>query len=753
MSENSTDPLRDLSARYGVATEYTDWRGRHINVAPETLTAVLAALGVDASSPGAVDVALTAAEERPWRRAVPPTTVVRDGESVELRAHVPDGTELRVALELEGGATLPLEQLENWEPARIIDGSAIGEASFRIPADIPHGWHRVVATTSAVDSDGAAVDSSALALLGFERPAASRRSRRGVTTEEGAERTGDEFIAAGSVIVVPAALDASALVPEPAWGLMAQLYQARSEGSWGIGDLGDLSTLSRWGAERNADFVLVNPFHAPAPVTPIEPSPYLPTSRRFIDPSLIRIDDIEVELDEAVSRRITELGSYARATSDGEQLDRDRVWMAKREALGLCFDAARHGDGEPWRAFGDFVEAQGEALIDFATWCVLAELFGADWRLWPEELRDPSASAVQELRAANELRIEFYSWLQWVAREQGRAVQEAATSAGMRIGVMHDLAVGVHPSGADAWALDRSLARGVTVGAPPDAFNQLGQNWSQPPLRPDQLERTGYAPLRDMLRAAFVGAGALRIDHILGFFRLWWIPEGAGADRGTYVAYDHEAMIGILLLEAERAGAVVIGEDLGVVSDLTREVMAERHVFGTQIMWFEHEPDGSPRDPSTYREECLVTVTTHDLPPTAGYIELAHVDLRERLGLLTQPVEELREAERAEVEARVAQLRAAGLVGENPSTDEVVIALHALIARSRSRLFGVSLADLAGDRRAINQPGTYREYPNWSLPLVGADGLSVGLEQILTSPFADALASASQRVRTVQEAH
>ncbi|MGO1543690.1 MAG: 4-alpha-glucanotransferase [Gulosibacter sp.] len=703
-ASTSTQVLAQLAESYGISADYYDWRGAHVEVAPEVLRAVLAALDVDTSTDEAAQAALIAAEERPWRLTLPPTTVVRAGGTAEILVHVPAEQPVSVTVQLEEGGEVPAQQLEHLVEPRTIDGAPVGEAKFRIPADLPLGWHEIVA------------------LVG---------------------ETGEESRA--TLIVTPES--ASSNLDSKAWGIMAQLYQARSEGSWGIGDLRDLRTIGEWGAEHEADFVLVNPFHSPSVTTPIEPSPYLPTSRRFSDPSLVRLEDLvnEMDLQEPEAIRIQELASYGRSMNRQDVIDRDASWLAKREGLGICFEAARRGDHGRWREFGEYCETEGESLIDFATWCALCEQLGGNWRDWPEEFQSPTAPAVDEFRQQHADRVEFYCWVQFALQEQMINTQNALVAAGMSIGVMHDLAVGVHPSGADAWSLYGSLARGVSVGAPPDAYNQLGQDWSQPPLRPDALERTGYAPLRDMLRKAFIGAGALRIDHILGMFRQWWVPAGMPADQGTYVTFDHEAMIGVLLLEAERAGALVIGEDLGNVSDLTREVMAERHVYGSQIMWFERAEDDSPKLPEHYREECLASVTTHDLPPTAGYLELIHVDVRERLNVLTRPVEEERAEEQQLIDAYLEQLRAAELIGEDPTTDEIVVALHTHLARGASKLFGVALADLAGDRRPINQPGTYREYPNWTLPLANAEGRVRLLEEILVDEHAANLARAAAR--------
>ncbi len=292
-----------------------------------------------------------------------------------------------------------------------------------------------------------------------------------------------------------------------------------------------------------------------------------------------------------------------------------------------------------WRA------AQGDGLERFATWCALAEEHGTAGADWPAELDAAEPAAVAAYADANADRLTFHCWLQWLMARQLAAAQTTAVEAGMALGVVHDLAVGVHPEGADAWGLRDALATGVSVGAPPDQFNQVGQNWSQPPWHPDRLAELGYAPFRDMVRALLEDAGGLRIDHVIGLFRLWWIPDGMGAVEGAYVRYDHEALIGILVLEAARAGAVVIGEDLGVVEPAARDYLRERGLLGTSILWFEWGEDGRLLAPEAYRQLCLATVTTHDLPPTAGYLDLAHVDLRESLGLLTLSVEEERATE------------------------------------------------------------------------------------------------------------
>ena len=235
--------------------------------------------------------------------------------------------------------------------------------------------------------------------------------------------------------------------------------------------------------------------------------------------------------------------------------------------------------------------------------------------------------------------LDFYRWLEWIAAEQLSSAQQAAKDAGMHIGIMSDMAVGVHPSGADVWWNPERFAKGATVGAPPDMFNQQGQNWSQPPLSPINLETTGYEAYRNMVHGMFARAGAVRIDHILGLFRLWWIPENRSAMDGAYVYYDSDIMLGVLAIEASRAGGVVVGEDLGVVPDHVADSLSSHGILGCAVEWFE-QCDGVFRAPSQWRPYALASVNTHDLPPAAGYLEYEHVKIRERLGLLTGPAEE-----------------------------------------------------------------------------------------------------------------
>jgi 4-alpha-glucanotransferase len=536
----------------------------------------------------------------------------------------------------------------------------------------------------------------------------------------------------------PADCPAAPAYPGRGWGFTVQLYSLRSRLSWGHGDLRDLADLAVWsGRELGAAFVLINPLHAAEPVPPLSPSPYLPTSRRFISPLYLRVEDIpEYALVPAAQRaRIEELAAPLRARNrTSDLIDRDAVWAAKRAALEIIhacpLTPARRA------AFGRFRVRQGLALEDWATWCALVEFHGPDWRRWPHQLRQVRSAAVAEERQRLSGRARFHAWLQWSAQEQRAAAQKAARSAGMAIGVISDLAVGAHPGGADTWAEEGVLATGASAGAPPDEFNPRGQDWALSPWHPDRLAAAGYEPMADLIRAGFADSGGLRADHVMGLFRVWWVPKGMTAAKGTYVRYRHEAMVGVLTGEAARAGALAVGEDLGTVDPWIRDYLAARRVLGTSMLWFERRANGRPLPPQRWRRDCLATVGTHDVPPAAAFVTGEQVTLRVRLGLLSGSLDTERERAAAAMYAWRDALAAQGLIDGStyPGPEEFIRALYAYLARTPARLIGVSLADAVGERRPQNLPGTTDEYPNWRVPLCDGDRQPVLLEDLPSHP-------------------
>ncbi|WP_333745245.1 4-alpha-glucanotransferase, partial [Streptomyces ardesiacus] len=481
-----------------------------------------------------------------------------------------------------------------------------------------------------------------------------------------------------------------------------------------------------------------------------DPSPYRPSSRRFPDPVHLRIEDVPEFAYVTGPERARTLRERAARLREGvlekdALVDRDAVWELKREALGLLHEVPL-GPGRR-AAYCDYLAEQGTALEDHATWCALAEVHGPDWHRWPEGLRDPRSAATDRARRELMDRVDFHARLTWLTDTQLTAAQRVAREAGMPVGIVHDLAVGVHPRGADTWAQQEYFAAGMSVGAPPDAFNALGQDWGLPPWRPDRLADSGYAPFRELLRGVFRYAGGLRVDHVMGLFRLWWVPEGHAPTDGTYVHYDAEAMLAVLVLEASRAGAVVIGEDLGTVAPGVREALRERGVLGTSVLWFERDwtGDGRPLPPERWRADCLATATTHDLPSTAARLTGEHVELRDRLGLLARPPEEERAeaaadtAEWLDVLARLGLLQGTGGDTGTPAEEAGVQAVHRFLLRTPARMVGIWLPDTVGDRRPQNLPGTWDQYPNWRLPVADAGGRPVTLEDLAASPRLHAL--------------
>ncbi|WP_234788655.1 4-alpha-glucanotransferase [Mycolicibacterium iranicum] len=499
----------------------------------------------------------------------------------------------------------------------------------------------------------------------------------------------------------------------PTWGWMLQLYALRSSRSWGIGDLGDLREFVEWtAAEHGAGAVLLNPLHAPGPTHPVQPSPYTPSSRRFANPLSLRIEDTDAyrRADADVRAEVDAL----RVSSSTSRIDHDLVWVAKRGALELLWRAESRPD--PLNG------SSGSAgLRDWATYCALAERHGGRWSRWPEALRDVNGSAVADARRELASRVAFHAWVQHRCAEQLMAIRDSARDAGMGLGILHDLAVGVDADGADAWALADVLAAGVSVGAPPDNFTPRGQDWGLPPWRPDRLAATGYAALRDMLRAVLAHADGLRIDHVAGLWRLWWIPPGDGPDRGTYVHYDAETMLAVLALEAHRAHATVVGEDLGTVEPEVTEALAANGMLGCAVSWFTRDQSSEDEPllaPGHWPARAAASLSTHDLPTAAGFFRGEHVRVRAELGLLNDVGAEQANADRERAEW-LALLRSEHFLDGDTEPDEtaIIVAMHRFLAATASRLKLISPYDVIAEPRQPNLPGTVDEYPNWRLPL------------------------------------
>lgn len=706
MAENARTLLHRLARAHGVQTRYTGQDGSEQSVGDETLIRVLAALGVDVDPQGVAGLttALEDAELAPWRRVLPPTVAVRRGHRATVPVHVAPGTEVTAVVRLEDGGECGLSTTTPLGQPRLVDGQERVRLDLEIPDDLPLGWHRI-----EVRSGGGSTHTATL-------------------------------------ICAPNRLTTVApFLARRGWGVAAQGYSVTSEGSWGVGDVVDAAAVAEHAADHGADFVLLHPLHAIEPGPHPTDSPYSPVSRRFLSALLIRVTEIPefAALPAHEQAELRAAGARAQeALLESGRVDRSAAAAALWPALRRVWQAPRTPEREA--DYAAFRRRQGTGLDDFALWSVLRlDAQAADPSSAAPHPQDPDrvpgGPEAERVRAERADDVDFHRWVQWVADGQLAAAQDRARAAGMRLGVMLDLAVGATRGSADAWMLGDVLVPGMSVGAPPEVFNQLGQDWSQHPWHPVRLAETGYAAFRDMVRTVIAHAGGLRMDHVLGLFRLWWIPEGMGAPEGAYVEYDHEVLLAVLTLEAERAGVVVIGEDLGTFEPWVQRRLAEAGILGTSILWFEQE-DGAPTPPERYRRLCLAAVNTHDLPPTAGYLEGVHLDLRERLGLYTVDVAQERRRSAAEVEAFLDAARDRGLLAATgpdgaETREDQVVGLHRLLAQAPSALHCVSLVDAVGERRIQNQPGTLQEqYPNWTVPLGDPEGRTLTVEDLPRTP-------------------
>lgn len=708
------DALKELAGAYGIASEYTAISGERISASEDTLVKLLRAMGVDLGdgempTQEQVHAALQAHRDQAASTPLPPTVAAVAGDPITFDVHVHAGAPADVKIILEDGSERDVTQEENWTPPVTVNGQEWGEATFRLPDDLPTGYH-----TITLDSDGQHHE--------------------------------------GRLIISPSRLETTErFIDDKGFGVMAQLYSVRSATSWGMGDFKDLGDLAEVLAQEiGADFLLVNPLHAAEPLPPVEDSPYLPTTRRFTNPLYLHIEDIpeyhqvEPEIREAIDAAATELRARNKLATE---IDRNSIYAAKLDALHELH--AVEMTVERRNAYSAYVAKEGQGLADFAKWCAKREI---------DQLYSSTRHAITPDEATL---ADFYMWLQFLCDEQLAAAQARARAAGMRIGIVTDLAVGVHPGGADAQTLKPWLAPDASVGAPPDDYNPHGQDWSQPPWNPATLAESGYEPWRAMLQTVLRHSGGIRVDHVIGLFRLFLMPRMQPPATGMYVNFDYEAMLGVLTLEAQRADAVVIGEDLGTFEPWVQDVLASRGVLGTSVLWFESSPSGGPRHQQEYRELALASVGTHDLPPTAGYLKGEHISLRDRLGLLTTDVDEENANDlqwQAEVLNRVQE--SGGFAGtavdgidfsdkardERGEVDDLLVGLHRFMAGTPAVLMVTNLVDLVGEVRVQNQPGTNSEqYPNWCIPLSDADGKAVLIEDLPSIELFRRVGEASRR--------
>lgn len=706
-TKDVSDALARLAIAYGIAPDYHDIWGKQHRVSDATLGALLATMGVQARDEQAAAATLHAIDDARDAQRIAPLVVLRENvRPWTLRVRLPPAladASLRVRVIAEDGAHLDhavITVLHRDPPARA--GAACVGIELALAASLPPGYHQLELVAGAL------------------------------------------VIARTCCAVAPAACYVAATPKEQRiWGAAAQLYGVRSARNWGIGDFTDLATLiGQWGA-RGAGIVGVNPLHALFAHAPRRASPYSPSSRLFRNTLYIDVEAV-AEFRECTEARALVLSSGFKATLAALRaaplVDYTGVAAAKRPVLEMLYRHFRKhhlaAGGARAEAFRAYVAAGGKALARHALFEALQENFHRDdaavwgWPVWPEPYRDPQAPGVACFAADHAERVEFHAYLQWQAELQFAAAGESTRAAGLAIGMYADLAVSVDRGGAEAWANQDLYALGASLGAPPDAFNMKGQDWGLPPMIPGRLRDAAYAPFLATLRANMRHAGALRIDHVMGLARLFWIPAGGQPADGAYVHYPLDDLLGLLALESHRHRCLVIGEDLGTVPDYVREALSANAILSYRVLIFEREATGDFKPPAAYPAQALVTASTHDLPTLAGWWAGADVELRAEQGLLPSETDRAAQAQgRAQDRARLlAALARARLLPPGTSADPaahpeldppLARAMQMYLARTPARLHVVQLEDVIGVREQANLPGTTDSHPNWrrKLPL------------------------------------
>jgi len=669
------EALLRLASRHGIETAWHDVMGRHRQVGLDTLRAMLRAVGVDPSDPAG---ALAFEQHAAGRAPLPPRLTGVAGHSV--RIDLPPG---------DGGAHAVSWRITTADGATH-DGAALpvprGEAGSTLAVPVPPVWGE-----ARLVLDGA-------------------------------------LSAEAALTIAPPSCYFGPLAETRRWGLGAQVYGLRAPGDGGLGHYGALPPLVRAAAARGADMLAISPTHALFAADASHNSPYSPSSRTQLNgwladpgglPEVATLPALVAELG---------LGDSLAALEAASLIGYGGAVPARLALLRLLFShfSLRHMEGgtalgEEFRAFRT---AGGTTLEDHARFEALhAAQFAADsadwdWRRWPEALRNPRGAAVAAFAEARATEVSFHAFLQWLARRQLAAAQGAARAAGMAIGLVTDLAVGTHGGGSRAWSQTAALLEGVSIGAPPDLMNVVGQDWGLTTFAPSLLVRQGFAPFVEDLRAAMAEAGGVRLDHVMGLSRIWCIPRGEPPKHGAYLRFPLQDMLRLLAAESHRARAVVIGEDLGTVQEGYRETLAEQSVMGIRVMFFERDSNGGFAAPDRYAPGAIATSTTHDLPTFAGWWRGDDIGLRGSLGLLAEGQSEESEWQtriRERAELWHALCEHGGAEGEVPA--EVDAALGAAVARflaaTPAALVVLPLEDVILSPEQVNLPGTVDEHPNW----------------------------------------
>ncbi|MCG9725139.1 4-alpha-glucanotransferase [Vibrio brasiliensis] len=715
--------LKQVAEMARIADSYVSAWGDEAKVADETIRRLLASLGYDTTND---ETLLKSAEKKHKQDVLDPVLVVRDGEPIEVALNLGASareSEFSWRLDTEQG-----EVLEGYLQSQIVrdERKEGGPLVFALPSDIAWGYHKLTIS----------------------------RKRRKAPYEM-------------TLIVTPkACYKQDAIVNgKKMWGPSVQLYTLRTQHNWGIGDFGDLKQLVADISSRGGDFVGLNPIHSLFPANPEGASPYSPSSRRwlnimYIDVSSVPEFSLSIEAQQKVGS--AEFQQRLQKARESHWVNYSEVSNLKMSVLPTLFAEfkKRHLDknSERAQAFLDFVEEGGESLVHQAAFDALhAELHAKDsniwgWPVFPEELRKFENRAVQDFIEKNQDQVHLYMYLQWVADIQIKEAQALAEEKGMSVGLYRDLAVGVADSGSETWADEGNLVMDASIGAPPDILGPLGQNWGLPPLNPQVLQATGYDAYIKLLRANMKHCGALRIDHVLGLLRLWWIPKGESATQGAYIYYPVEDMLAILALESHRHQCSVIGEDLGTVPDEIVEILRDAGVHSYKVFFFEtSEEDGGFISPAHYAEQSMSALCTHDMPTLRGFWHCDDLKMGQELGLYPD-AKQLEGLFASRLECKQGILDSVawhGYLPEGVGRDAQYVpmdsylaeALQLHVAAGSSTLLSVQLEDWLEMDKPVNIPGTVDEYPNWRRKL------SMNLDEVFAQEGVNRIAHKLSEVR------
>jgi 4-alpha-glucanotransferase len=718
--------LERLARLRGIGDAYHDFRGELRYFGLDTKTAILRAMGSPVGDASALAAEITRLQIEKFRSLLPPVAAARGGRiGVDVNFAARDfGASLLWSIRCEDGGlregvVSSADCRESWRGE--VEGSWVTRRRFELPLELPPGYHHLEARVAGGSAHRCLIVMSPSQC--YEPPA----------------------IVSGKRL----------------WGIAVQLYSVRSRANWGMGDFSDLKQLIRWSAVRGAGFIGLNPLHALAPADAERSSPYSASSRHFLNVLYIAVPAVPEFYDCAAVRERLSDPAFTDRLADlraASFVDYAGVAQAKIEVLGLLFRdfCDRHLAAGTSRAasFRAFVAAGGEALRMHALFDALDRHFRATlgtasgWQNWPAAFRDPQQSAAQQFAREHPRQVEFFLYLQWLAHEQLSSAQALARELGMPVGLYGDYAVGANPAGSETWVDQKSYCMGAEIGAPPDPLALKGQGWGIPPQDPIALETRRLEGFIQLIRNNMRYYGALRLDHVMSLFRLWWVPAGHTPDFGAYVHYPLHQLLTVLALESARNACLVVGEDLGVVPDEMRYAMPEFGLYHYKVLMFEKEGERYRR-PDEYLRRALATATTHDMPTLRSFWERRDIDLRARLNLYPNAgvhaqISREREQDRASL---LGALRDAGVAPEHPATPgeaytpELAQAMHLYLARSSAALVAVQIEDLLGMVDPVNVPGTHHEYPNWQRKLTS------DLEDIVQRPDFDALLGAINLAR------